>query len=263
MTVFDLFDSIGSIDDELIERAKQPKKPHKRLFLIIGSLAACSVILCMGLFLWRSRQNNTEPAITSSSVYETGGAVKSENLSSVFSGSGEESGVVTSGESPHTEASIETAPEETELEIYYTANKRLEHKTTKTAAVTAKVFELWKSENHIGKEVKLISADLSYSDSGTSVYEYSGVKVAAHQTSGTTVYTLKVTKNIENYCDASDSGLLFEALRKTMTGMSDIPPDDYELVLVDEDDGTLPEESENNRINPDEIRYNENGEILE
>ena len=45
MTKFDLFDGIGNIDDELIEKAIEPKKSSKKAFLAITSVAACAVLL--------------------------------------------------------------------------------------------------------------------------------------------------------------------------------------------------------------------------
>ena len=49
MTKFDLFDSIGNVDDELIEKAIEPKKSSKKAFLAITSVAACAVFLMMSL----------------------------------------------------------------------------------------------------------------------------------------------------------------------------------------------------------------------
>ena len=59
MTKFDLFDSIGNVDDELIEKAVKPKmnSTNMRLFLITGSIAACAVIAVTVVFL--TSGNNT------------------------------------------------------------------------------------------------------------------------------------------------------------------------------------------------------------
>ena len=51
MTKFDLFDSIGNVDDELIEKAIEPKKSSKKLFLAITSVAACAVFACAAVLI--------------------------------------------------------------------------------------------------------------------------------------------------------------------------------------------------------------------
>lgn len=50
MNEHDLFDSIGNVDDELIENAKRPVGSRKRIYAAIISVAACAVFACAGLF---------------------------------------------------------------------------------------------------------------------------------------------------------------------------------------------------------------------
>ena len=58
MTKFDLFDSIGNVDDELIEKAKQPKKNSKKVFLAIISVAACAVFACAAVLTVQNMNKN-------------------------------------------------------------------------------------------------------------------------------------------------------------------------------------------------------------
>ena len=144
------------------------------------------------------------------------------------------------------------------FEVYYVVNKNVEHKTLMAAANPKDVFEIWKGENHIGSEVKLVNVRIE--DSGnTTVSEYSGIEVATHTSGEHTVYNLTVTKNLENYYN-TDKDLLLESLEKTMTGMCEQKPDEYKLILEDEEHE---EESESNWVDPNDIHYNDQGEILE
>lgn len=266
MTEFDLFDSIGNVDYELIEKAKQPEKQNRKIFLAVTSAAACAVFACSVIITaYNMNKNNSTGIYTGVSSAVDTSMISPKNVESADN-------VTTGGadsEFPVLEYSNETAIEEMPFEIYYVRNGNIEHKTTKTSASARAVFEVWKNENHIGEEVKLINVNLSQSGQETSEYEYSGVDVATHKSAGKTIYTVKITKNIENYYDDTESELLLETLRKTLTGMNETPPDDYNLVLEEEneqffeDDEILSDESESNRINPDDIQYNDNGEILE
>ncbi len=335
MTEFDLFDSIGNVDDELIEKAKQNKSPKRKLIITIGSLAACIAITCTSIVVSQNINNNSGMINTNSDVNKSGsddsetdlseeewaGGASSETThdeSSKTAGTsdtGTDTSQTAESEEQHSagacseatpdeslteigtsdtnkdvshidtsegqqsfgassevivlENSDEVALEEMSFEIYYVVNDKIEKKTVVTCASSEKIFEIWKIENHIGDEVKLVSVNVSQVNSETSEYEYSGVGVAEHRSDGKTIYTLRVTKNIENYYDDINSELLLETLRKTMTGMSETPPDDYDLVLEEEyeqffeDDEILPDEAESNHIDPNDIWYNEQGEILE
>lgn len=270
MTKFDLFDSIGNVDDELIEKAIEPKKSSKKSFLAITSVAACAVLVCAAVLIVQNmnKSNNVVVDPDASSAIGTNSVkpVNEESPENGFAG-----GV--SSEAWVLEDSGEKALEEMPFEIYYVVDGKIEHKTTKTSASAKAVFEAWKNENHVGEEVKLINVHLEQSGIETSEYEYSGVGVAEHKSDGKTMYILKITKNIENYYVHTDRELLLETLKKTMTGtmtgMNETPPDNYDLVLEEEseqffeDDEILPDESESNRINPNDIQYNDQGEILE
>ena len=266
MTKFDLFDSIGNVDDELIEKAKQPKKSSKKAFLAIISVAACTVFACTAVLIVQSMNKNNNVVVDSGVSSAVGtNSVKPVNEESPENG-------VTGGSSSEAlilEDSYEKALEEMSFEIYYVVDGKIEHKTTKTSASAKAVFEVWKNENHVGEEVKLINVNWEQSGIETSEYEYSGVGIADYKSDGKTIYTLKVTKNIENYYVDTDRELLLETLKKTMAGMNEMQIDDYDIVFEEEseqffeDDEILSDESESNRIDLNDIQYNDQGEILE
>ena len=227
MTKFDLFDGIGNVDDELIEKAIEPKKSSKKAFLAITSVAACAVFACAAVLIVQNmdKSNNVvvdsgaSSAVGTSSV-EPGNEEFPEN---VFAGGA-------SSETPVLEDSGEKDLEEMPFEIYYVANGKMKQKTIVTDASPENLFSIWKKENQIGDEVCFISVKLS--DNGTTeISEYSGVEVAAHKAGDHTVYTLTITKNLEQYYDSIEKELLLNSLEKTMTGMCDPKPDEYQLIL--------------------------------
>ena len=266
MTKFDLFDSIGNVDDELIEKAKQPKKNSKKAFLAIISVAACAVFACAAVLTVQNMNKNNNIVVylgvSSAVVTNSVKPVDEKSLENGVTGG-------SSSEVPVLEDSGETTVEEMSFEIYYVVDGKIEHKTTKTSASAKAVFEVWKNENHVGEEVKLINVNWEQSGIETSEYEYSGVGIADYKSDGKTIYTLKVTKNIENYYVDTDRELLLETLKKTMTGMNEMQIYDYDIVLEEEseqffeDDEILSDESESNRIDLNDIQYNDQGEILE
>ena len=56
---------------------------------------------------------------------------------------------------------------------------------------------------------------------------------ATHKVGDHTVYTLTITKNLEQYYDSIEKEVLLDSLEKTMTGMCDPKPDEYQLILSD------------------------------
>ena len=229
MTKFDLFDSIGNVDDELIEKAIEPKKSSKKAFLAITSVAACAVFACAAVLIVQNMNKTNNVAVDSgaSSAIGTssGKPVNEESPENGVAGG-------SSSETPVLEDSVENALEEMPFEIYYVANGKMKQKTIVTNASPENLFNIWKKENQIGDEVRFISAKLS--DNGTTeLSEYSGVGVATHKVGDHTVYTLTITKNLEQYYDSIEKELLLDSLEKTMTGVCDPKPDEYQLILSD------------------------------
>ena len=229
MTKFDLFDSIGNVDDELIEKAIEPKKSSKKAFLAVTSVAACAVLACATVLIVQNMNKTNNLAVDSgaSSAIGTssGKPVNEESPENGVAGG-------SSSETPVLEDSVEKALEQMPFDIYYVANGKIKQKTIVTDASPENLFDIWKKENKIGDEVRFISAKLS--DNGTTeISEYSGVEVATHKVGDHTVYTLTITKNLEQYYDSIEKEVLLDSLKKTMTGMCDPKPDEYQLILSD------------------------------
>ena len=240
MTKFDLFDSIGNVDDELIEKAIEPKKSSKKAFLAVTSVAACAVLACAAVLIVQNMNKTNNVAVDSgaSSAIGTssGKPVNEESPENGVAGG-------SSSETPVLEDSVEKALEQMPFDIYYVANGKIKQKTIVTDASPENLFDIWKKENKIGDEVRFISAKLS--DYGTTeISEYSGVEVAAYKVGDHTVYTLTITKNLEQYYDSIEKQLLLDSLEKTMTGMCNPTPDEYQLILSDNTENEKPESND-------------------
>lgn len=321
MTKFDLFDSIGNVDDELIEKAVEPKKSGKKAFRAITSVAACAVLACAAVLIV-SNINNSNNVVVDPGVSS---AVGTSSYKPVDDGSSENKSVGGESSETHELEYSETPVEQIPIEMYKIENGKLVHHQLLLDADPQTVFNVWKSENYVGEEVKLINVKIE--DNGTdTVSDYSGVEVATHKVGDHTVYILTITKNLEKYYDSTGKELLLDSLEKTMTGMCDPKPDEYQLILsdnaeneqsqiqssasddkqnsddfVNSDTYTEPspanpgtkgsfddeassgisheytpdesvteqpssnytEESESNHVDPDDIQYNDQGEILE
>ena len=229
MTKFDLFDSIGNVDDELIEKATEPKKSSKKAFLAVTSVAACAVLACATVLIVQNMNKTNNLAVDSgaSSAIGTssGKPVNEESPENGVAGG-------SSSETPVLEDSVEKALEQMPFDIYYVANGKIKQKTIVTDASPENLFDIWKKENKIGDEVRFISAKLS--DNGTTeISEHSGVEVATHKVGDHTVYTLTITKNLEQYYDSIEKEVLLDSLKKTMLSMCEPKPDEYQLILSD------------------------------
>lgn len=206
---------IGEIDDELIINAKKSRPKYKNILLVIGSMAACITIAGAGIFVFMNRKPEiyngyTEKGTDTSSVI-TGGAVS---------------------EKPHTEESVETAPEHITSDIYFIRDGKTEFKSIEHKATVQDLFYLWKNMNFIGDDVQFISVKIE-SDASVTESEVDGQGVATYHTGSHYVYNLTITKDIENYYSVCDRNLLLETLKKTMLDTVEMRIDDYNLILTE------------------------------
>ena len=280
MKATDILKAVGEVDEEVIDNAKKNQKSNKKVLITVGTIAACAVFGCIGVIMLNMPKNN----ISEPSPNSTGSTNSDTGFDGNWYSSGNESKILTGDYSVPEKSVQEKSLQEFEtsfanegsereleqipVEMYKIKDGTLVHDTVMLDASPQTIFDVWKSENYIGSEVQLIGVDIE-SDSIDTVSEYSGVEVIAHQTGNKTIYTITVTRNLEDYYEIKDfygyrsKELVLESLEKTMTSICDskgTKPDEYRLFFVDE---ILPEESESNRIDPNDIQYNDRGEILE
>ncbi len=286
MTKFDLFDSIGNVDEELIEKATKPKKSGKKIFLAVTSMAACAVFACTAVLIVQNRNKSNHVLVDSSasSVIRTS-SVQPVNEESSENGAAGGVESKANSDKPVNEESSEnkltgeisseaSVPENSDeiahveipdmpLEIYYVANGSMKQKTIVTAASPENLFAVWKAENHIGQDVKFISVDIA-DNSKTEISEIHGSEVAIHTMGDYFIYTLTISKDIEKYYDTLGKELLLASLEKTMTEAYDPIPDEYHLILSEhtedettESQSSVSDDNQNNNDVVDSVDYSE------
>ena len=225
MTKFDLFDSIGNVDDELIEKAVEPKvnSTNMRLFLITGSIAACAVIAVTVVFLTSGNNTTLEKSVPSFGGYTEKGAEISSDITTGGANS----------ETPHTEESYDTDIEIITSDIFYVKEGIIEKTPAEHEATPQAVFKLWKKMNNIGDEVKLLSVKIE-SNGITEESEYDGQGVATYHVGTDLTFNLTITKNIENYYSGTGKSLLLNSLEKTMYEASEVKYGEFNLILAEE-----------------------------
>ena len=276
MTVFDLLDSIGQVDDALLERAGQRLPSHRRIWLAVASAAACVVLACTGVLLLQYFGHSSETDFITISSRMDDSRLQTTGVSRVpvmdgtnssASVSSEGKGVTSRDVSEWLEVSEDETPapvpddessavlvKEQPVAIYYVVDGRIESKTVPALPQPQAVFAVWKTENHIGEDVQMIEASVVYDTRGVTS-EYSGVAVVTHPTDGHTIYRLTVTKSLEGYCTPDVRELLLASLEKTMAGLLPETVDDYELTLWQPDEERL--------WHDEPLNGNGRGEILE
>lgn len=218
----ELSDYIGEIDDELITNAKMKHRTSKRLFLIMGGVAACAAIAVTGVYLLSSQNTTVDTGIPVTGGYTEKGAELS-------------SGITTEGtysEIPHTEESYDSDIEIITSDIFYVKDGRIEKTPVEHEATPQTVFELWKKMNNIGDEVKILSVKIE-SNGITEESEYDGQGVATYHVGDDLTFNLTITKNIENYYSVTSKHLLLNSLERTMYEASEVKYGEFNLILAE------------------------------
>lgn len=189
----DILDAIGKVDDECVKKAKEKKKSNKRIWITVGSLAACMVLIFMAPFIYIAFQgaNSAEPE-----------------------GAGGQ----------------DLAVESEHVWIYYVDGEEINRTSQYLPLSAEQIFYAWREQNGIGDEVAFIKVRID-SNSKTTESEFDGEGVVEHEIGDYFVYNITISKRIEEYYHLIDSELLLDSLKQTMTGYSDLEYDEYNLIL--------------------------------
>lgn len=190
----DILDAIGNVDDACVERAKKKSRSTKSVWITVGSLAACLVlVLCIPMIIIPSQ----------------GGESAAPNAD----GEGNEMAI-------HWD----------DVWIYYVNGDEICRQREYLPVSPKEIFDVWKEKNSIGDDVEFIEVRID-SNSKTTDSKFNGDDVVMYEIGDYFVYNITVTKTIENYYDTINSELLLKSLKQTMIGYSDIQYDEYNLVL--------------------------------
>ncbi|MGN0679233.1 MAG: hypothetical protein ACI4JS_06170 [Oscillospiraceae bacterium] len=194
MKSIDILDAIGSVDSEYVIRAKAKNTSCKKLWIAIGSLAACMALVVTLPFALIAFRGASSPAPENTDMLDVG------------IGSGE-------------------------VLIYYVDGDKLGSTTRHLDLEPKGIFNAWREMNSIGDEVEFVKCFIE--DNGvTTESEINGVGVVTHQIGDYFVFNLTISQKIENYYDTTDRELLLDSLEQTMTGYLGLEFDEFNLILV-------------------------------
>lgn len=192
MKTNDILDAIGNVDESCVKKAKEKTKSHKKIWITIGSLAACVVfVFCLPfIFIALQGANSAAPE-----------------------GQDDEMAVVVE-----------------KVWIYYVDGGEINRTRRQLPLSAEQVFNAWREENGIGDEVAFVKVKID-SNSKTTESEFDGAGVVKHEIGNYFVYNITISKRIEEYYHLIDPELLLESLKRTMTGYSEIEYNEYNLIL--------------------------------
>lgn len=189
----EILDAIGKVDDECVKKAREKKKSNKRIWITVGSLAACMVLLFMAPFIYIAFQGANSAA-------------------------------------PEGAGGQDLAVESEYVWIYYVDGDEINRTSQYLPLSAEQIFYAWREQNNIGDEVAFIKVKID-SNSKTTESEFNGEGVVRHEIGDYFIFNITISKRIEEYYHLIDSELLLESLKQTMTGYSELEYDEYNLIL--------------------------------
>jgi len=189
----DILDAIGKVDDECVRKAKENKKSNKRIWITVGSLVACMVLIFMAPSLYIAFQG-------ANSAAPEGGGDQDLTVESEY------------------------------VWIYYVDGDEINRTSQYLPLSAEQIFYAWREQNNIGDEVAFIKVKID-SNSKTTESEFEGEGVVKNEIGDSFVYNITISKRIEEYYHLIDSERLLESLKQTMTGYSELEYDEYNLIL--------------------------------
>ncbi|MDE5569243.1 MAG: hypothetical protein K2J47_04975 [Ruminococcus sp.] len=112
------------------------------------------------------------------------------------------------------------------INIYYVRNNEICSISEYLPCSPEDIFNVWKQENDIGNDVKLIQ--VSIKNNGT---ESNDSFVASYAVGDSFIIEVSVTENLKNYYSVIPEDKLLESLKLTLTGYHTIQFDEYNLIF--------------------------------
>ncbi len=193
-----LLNELGNVNDEFIEQAKpQAKNNRKKLYTVIGSVAATAAVFVVALGVGNVVLKNI-------------GTNETENNSSTAIANA---------------STNDCALEYRDIDIYY-LNGASTEKTSKYLACDAEViFSEWKKLNNIGDDVRLIKCFIN-SNGKEEINE----STVGYIIGGKVTLELTISEDIKKYYDKYGEEALLSSLEITFTEYSDFCTD-YKLII--------------------------------
>ncbi len=191
-----LLNELGNVNDEFIEQAKpKTKNNRKKLYAVIGSVAAAAAVFVAVFAVGNSFLKNVDNDFNNSSA-----AISNESTN-------------------------ETTLEYRNIDIYY-LNGTSTEKASKYLACDPKViFSEWKKLNNIGDDVRFIKCFIN-SNGKEEISE----STAAYIIGDKATLELTISVDIKKYYEKYGEEPLLSSLEKTFTEYSDFCTD-YKLII--------------------------------
>ena len=191
-----LLNELGNVNDDFIEQAKpKTKNNRKKLYAVIGSVAAAAAVFV--------------------AVFATGNGLL-KNVDNDFNNS---SAAISN------ESTNETTLEYRNIDIYYLNGSSTE-KTTKYLPCDPKViFSEWKKLNSIGDDVRFIKCFIN-SNGKEEINESTATYIVGDKAT----LELTISSDIKKYYEKYGEEPLLSSLEKTFTEYSDFCTD-YKLII--------------------------------
>ncbi len=186
-----LLDAIGEIDETLVRQARQKKKSRTAIAVGAVSLAACLALVFAVPSVRNAIAGFVSPQESTTELLMSGTAMWEE------------------GEN-------EMALAWDDISVYYVDGGKLSSITEYLPCSPQPIFEVWKEQNGIGDEVKLVKVRIE-SNAETTYSEFEGESVAEHKVGDYFILNITLSENIKTYYDRLDETLLLESLKKTLS----------------------------------------------
>ena len=191
-----LLNELGNVNDDFIEQAKpKVKNNRKRLYAIIGSVAATAAVFVAVFAVGNGLLKNVDNDFNNSSA-----AISNESTN-------------------------ETTLEYRNIDIYY-LNGTSTEKASKYLACDPKViFSEWKKLNNIGDDVRFIKCFIN-SNGKEEISESTATYIIGDKAT----LELTISEDIKKYYEKYGEEPLLSSLKKTFTEYSDFCTD-YKLII--------------------------------
>ncbi len=213
--------SCNEMVNSLLERRQQyeteKKRRRKQAVCIITPLCCVCVVVLLGFGVWRMGMFENLPINAEEDIYKYENEETYEDFEKDIA-------------EVESESYITAVLEEGDVWIYYVGEKGIARKREHLPLSPKDVFKSWKEKNGIGEDVKFIGVNIE-DNSKTEKVEENGMTLYRHTMGDYFIYNLTISKEIENYYGKTDSALLLESLKQTMTEWSTTKYNEYNLIL--------------------------------
>ena len=195
------FELLGNIDENTIKEAERAPKNRTKLIITALAAAACVGLMIGAGYMFTQRSEGVQNDSTADTTQSSEDSMPDDSEDAL-------------------------ATEQGDVNIYYVKDGKIQSTVEFLEMSPEKVFDMWKSYNDIGDEIRLISVKID--SNGT---ETADSDVAQYTAGDKFIMTVTVSAELES--QLTDDPLLEQSLEKTMTSYGDpnLKYDEFTLVF--------------------------------